>query len=195
MILHIVDDNLLVRSNFLTRSRVVSILVRHHVEQFHRTVRSSRNRQRDINGLAVCVRRTSIGRNILIIYIYRTLNEPVVGRNSIIACIFTADVVAVIDNGLCAVYKVTRCLPRHVGTFIFEVASGNSTSVQRCQSVMFRWGICTCLVHVLSIDEATTHTRLHVDEVELYDTSDVAPVLLIQIVASALLCGQLQIHT
>ena len=195
MILHIVDDNLLVRSNYLTRSRVVSILVRHHVEQFHRTVRSCSDGQWDIHRLAVCVRRSGIGRDILIINIYRTLDEPVVGRNSISACVLTADVVAVVDNGLRTVYEVTRCLPRHVGTIECEVASGNGISIQGSQSVVAMLCIRTYLMYVLGIYEATTHTWLHVDKVELNNTGDVAPVLLIQIVASALLCGQLQIHT
>ena len=60
---------------------------------------------------------------------------------------------------------------------------------------MIVFGICTCLVYVLGIYEATTHTRLHVDEVKLDDTRDITPVFLIQIVASTLLCGQLQIDT
>ena len=50
-------------------------------------------------------------------------------------------------------------------------------------------------MYVLSIYETTTHTRLHIDEVELYDTGDVAPVLFVQLIACAQLRGQLQIHT
>ena len=58
---------------------------------------------------------------------------------------------------------------------------------------MQEWRIRTHLVYVLSIYEATTHTWLHIDEVQLYDTGDVTPVLLIQFIARTLLCGQLQI--
>ena len=60
---------------------------------------------------------------------------------------------------------------------------------------MLTRAICAYLMYVLGIDEATTHTWLHVDKIELYHTRDVAPVLLIQVVACTLLCGQLQIDT
>ena len=35
-------------------------------------------------------------------------------------------------------------------------------------------------MHVLGIDEATTDTWLHIDEVELYNSGDIAPVLLVK---------------
>ena len=50
-------------------------------------------------------------------------------------------------------------------------------------------------MHVLSIDEATTDTRLHIDEVELDDTSNKTPVFLVDIRASTLFGGQFQINT
>ena len=48
---------------------------------------------------------------------------------------------------------------------------------------------------VLGIDEAATDTRLHINQVEFYNTRDIAPVFLIDVGASALLGGQLQIDT
>ena len=195
MILHFVDDYLLALLQLNTRSRVVGIFIWHHVEQLHCTMRSSRDGERNVNSLAIGIRSSGIGRDILVINIYRTLDEPVVGRNSIAAFILTADVVAVVDNRLRTVYKVSRCLPFHVGTCICEVASCDSTIVQFRQSVMLVLGICSCLVHVLSIYEAPTHTWLYVDEVEFYNTSDVAPVFLIQTVARTLFGGQLEIYT
>ena len=60
---------------------------------------------------------------------------------------------------------------------------------------MFVRGIGTRFVYVLGIYEATAHTRLYVDEVELNNTGDVAPVLLIQVVARTLFGGQLEIDT
>ena len=50
-------------------------------------------------------------------------------------------------------------------------------------------------VLVLGIDEAAADTGLHVDEVELDDTGDGSPVLLVEVGAGALLGGQLQIDT
>ena len=50
-------------------------------------------------------------------------------------------------------------------------------------------------MYVLRIDEATTNTRRDVDEVEFHDTGDGTPILLMQIGASALFCGDFQIHT
>ena len=91
--------------------------------------------------------------------------------------------------------EVTGGFPFHFSTCICKVASGNSRVVQCRQSVMLVLGICTYLVYVLGIYEATAHTRLHVDEVELNDTRDVTPVFIVQVVALTLLCGQLQIHT
>ena len=136
MILHIVDDNLLIRSHWRSGNRIVSVFVWHHVEQLHRTVRSSGDGQRNIHRLAVCVRCTGIGRDILVIDIYRTLDEPVVGRNGITTFIFTADVVAVVDNGLRTVDEVTGGLPFHLSTIKCEVASGNGISIQLCQCVV-----------------------------------------------------------
>ena len=38
MVLHFIDDHLLALLQFHARSGIVSILIRHHVEQLHRTV-------------------------------------------------------------------------------------------------------------------------------------------------------------
>ena len=48
---------------------------------------------------------------------------------------------------------------------------------------------------ILGIDVTTTHTRLHVDQVELYDAGDIAPLFLVETLTSAILVGQLQIDT
>ena len=50
-------------------------------------------------------------------------------------------------------------------------------------------------MNVLGIYVATTHTRLHIDKVELHHAGDVTPVLLFQILACTLLGSQLQIYT
>ena len=48
---------------------------------------------------------------------------------------------------------------------------------------------------VLGINEATTNTLLHVNQVEFDNTCDVAPVLLVQVVAPTLFSRQFQIDT
>ena len=62
---------------------------------------------------------------------------------------------------------------------------------------MFFLVVCTYSVFIFSIDETTTDTRLHVDQVEFYNTCDVAPVFLIKSQVGALyfLRVQLQIYT
>ena len=116
-------------------------------------------------------------------------------RHGIAFFVFAADVVAVVDNGLRAVDEVAGGFPFHFGTCICKVASCDSIYVQCRQRVVLVKFIRPYLMHVLGIDEAAAHAGLHVDEVELYNARDVAPVLLIQVVASALLSRQLQIDT
>ena len=62
---------------------------------------------------------------------------------------------------------------------------------------MFLLFVCTYSVFILGIYEATTDTRLHIDEVKLDDTRNVTPVFLIESEVRALyfLRVQLQIHT
>ena len=81
------------------------------------------------------------------------------------------------------------------GIVVLEMLVGDSTFVQGGQKglVLTRRG--TRAVYVLGIDIATADTGLHVDEVELDDTGDVAPVLLVDFRAGTLLSGQLQIDT
>ena len=55
--------------------------------------------------------------------------------------------------------------------------------------------VLTRTMFILGIDIATTHTWLHVDEVEFHDTGDVTPVFLSKTSTGTLLGGQLQIDT
>ena len=48
---------------------------------------------------------------------------------------------------------------------------------------------------VLCINETATNTLLHVNQVEFDNTCDVAPVLLVQVVAPTLFSRQFQIDT
>ena len=107
VILHIVDDHLLAFLEFHARSRPIGILVRHHVEQFHRTMRSGRDGQWDVHRLAICVRCSGICRDILVVDIYRTLDEPVVCGNGIRTAIPAADIIAVVNNRLRTVDEVS----------------------------------------------------------------------------------------
>ena len=117
------------------------------------------------------------------------------GRHGSIALILVTDVVTVIDDGLRAMYEVTRCFPFHIGAVIHEVFLRDGIFVQLCQRDMILLVVGAHLMHVLGIDEAATNTGLHIDEVELDDTRDVAPVFFIQTVARALFGGQLKIYT
>ena len=88
--------------------RIVSIVVRHHVQQRHLTVRSRSDGQRDADSLAESVRTACIGRDILVVNIDSTLDEPVVGRYGTFAhLILATNIITVVDNGLRAVYEVT----------------------------------------------------------------------------------------
>ena len=48
---------------------------------------------------------------------------------------------------------------------------------------------------VLGIDEATTHARLHINQVEFYDTGNGSPFFRINSITRLLFTGQLQIYT
>ena len=158
-------------------------------------MRSRRNGQRNLYALTIGIGSSRIGRDILVVNINLTLDEPVVGRNATLS-ILTADIITVVDNGLCAMYEVTRRLPFHqVSAFIIEVFSRNSICVQSRQRGMVFLVVCTYSVFVLCIYETTTYTSLYVDEVKFDDTRDIAPIFLIEVCASAFLGCQLQIHT
>ena len=114
-VLNIVDDNLLAFLQFIARRSIVSILVRHHIQQLHRTMRSGRDGQRDIYTLTIGIRSTGVSGNILVVDIDRTLDEPVVGRHCTTwfysSFILSTDVVAVVNDNLGTMYEVTRSLP------------------------------------------------------------------------------------
>ena len=111
VIVDVVDVHLLAKFQWHARRSVVRIAVGHDVHQFHAAVRGSGDGQRYLHGLAVGIRRTGVGRYILVVDIDLSLDVPVVGRHGIVALILTADVVAVVDDGLRAVYEVARGLP------------------------------------------------------------------------------------
>ena len=106
-IFNVVDDQLLIATERLIVRIIIGIAVGLYVKQLHVTVRGSGDGQRNIHLLAVSVCCASICRDVLVIDIYRTLNVPVVGGNFVCTHVFVADVVAVINNGLRAVYEVT----------------------------------------------------------------------------------------
>ena len=115
------------------------------------------------------------------------------GRHGIVTLILAADVVAVVDDSLRAVYEVTRCFPFHRATFIFITSLADGTIIQVCQGNMIQTRRRSLLMFVLGIYEATTDTRLHIDEVEFDDAGNVTPVFLVQFLTRALLRSQLQI--
>ena len=165
-------------------------------------MRCCRDGQRNFHRLAVGVGSSGVGGDILVIDIYRTLDIPVVGRygatGSHRSFILAADVVAVVDNHLCAVHEVTAGLPFVLACIIGcvnKILLGDSTCVQVGDGGVRLAGWTTFTMFVLGIDEAATDTRLHINQVEFDNTRDIAPVFLIDIGAGALLGGQLQIDT
>ena len=122
------------------------------------------------------------------------------GRYLVGAHVFSTDVVAVVDNCLRAVYEVARCLPLPLVCISFcggviVVKSGDGSRIQGRQGGVDMIGFRTFTMDVLRIDETTTDTRLHIDQVEFDDTGNRAPHLLIEFLAGALLRGQFQIDT
>ena len=111
LVRHIVDDHLLAFLQRHAGRRIVGIEVLLHRHQLHLAVRGSGDGQRDVNHLAIGIGGTGIGRDILVIDIYRALDVPIVGGHpgsaSLVSC---TDVVAVVDDGLRAMYEVTRRL-------------------------------------------------------------------------------------
>ena len=107
MIFHVVDNHLLITPQNYARCRIVSILVRHHVEQLHGTMRGCRDGQRNIYRLTVGIRSTRISGDVLVIHIDRTLDEPIVSRHGITATVLSTDIIAVVDDNLGAVYEVS----------------------------------------------------------------------------------------
>ena len=127
------------------------------------------------------------------------------GRHTFGPFILGTDVVAVINDGLGAVYEVARCLEFLEGwivcilvgghIYVGEVIAGDGSTVQCGQGDVVLLAVCRYTMHVLGIDEATANALLHIDEVKLDDTRDESPVLFVEALAGTLLGGQLQIDT
>ena len=120
------------------------------------------------------------------------------GRNSIGCFILVTNIIAVINNGLRAVDEVARGLPLFLGVIgsgVLERLVGNSTRIQGGQNGVSLTRTTALAMLILGIDITTTHTRLHIDEVEFYDTCDITPVFFVKSLTGTLLRGQLQIDT
>ena len=182
--------------------RIVSILVRHNVEQLHRTMRGCRDGQRYLHLLAVGIGRAGIGRDILVVDVDRTLDVPVVGgygsAGYFATFILSTDVIAVVDDGLGAMHEVARSLPLVLFVIVSRVRKHlitDSTTVQFGNGVVGLICRCSLAVNILGIDEATADARLHIDQVQFDDTCDVAPFLFIKTSTRAILGSQFQIDT
>ena len=180
--------------------RVVGIVVGLHLQELHPAVRGRGDGERDVDHLAVGVGHTGVGRDVLVVDIDGALDEPIVCRHTVggqvVRLVSVADVVAVIDDGLGAVYEVARRLPLFLVGIVEVVTvflARDGTIVQSGQGGVGQACRVALAVYVLGIDEAAAQTGLHVDEVQLHHAGDVAPVLLVEPRAGALLGGQLQI--
>ena len=178
------------------------MVVRLNLQKRHPAVRSRGDGERDVDHFIIGIGRTGISRDVLVVDIYRTLDVPIVGWNTVgclvLSLVLATNVVAVVDDGLAAMHKVAGRLPFLLVCIILVITvflEGDSIRVQRCQDGVRQACCGTLAVHVLGIDETTAKTWLHTNKVKLYDTCDVAPVLLVEAAVRTLtlLCGQLQI--
>ena len=88
-------------------------------------MRCSSNGQRYIHSLTVGIRRTGIGRDVLVVDVGSTLDVPVVSghtaRSLIAVHIPITYIIAVVDDGLRAMYEVTRTLPLRLVVLIDSI--------------------------------------------------------------------------
>ena len=89
---------------------VVGVEVHLHILEFHLTVRGSIDVQRDLLGLAIGIRHTSIGRDILVVNVTGASDEPVVGGCCTLTHIRIGVGIAVVDDLLHIMHEVTRGL-------------------------------------------------------------------------------------
>ena len=90
MVFCIVDDHLRITTQLRVRrcigvGRVIGVEVRLHIHQRHLTIRGSIDGDRHLYRLTVGIACASVGRDILVVDIHLTADEPVVGRNSVCA--------------------------------------------------------------------------------------------------------------
>ena len=90
--------------------------------------------------------------------------------------------------------EVTRSFPCYLtviigGICVYSVRNSRCTIViiQISQDGVGIIRIATYTMLILGIDIATAHTCLHINQVEFYDTGDIAPVFLIESFAGTLL--------
>ena len=178
---------------------VVGIEVHLHILELHLTEGGGSDVQRDLLGLAVSVRHTCIGGDILIVDVAGTTDEPVVGRCGIRTTVGIAGGIAVVDNLFLVVYEVSGGLHfLQIGTAIGEDPIRDSRRMGRVlliirgkdRPVVAR--VRTHAMLVLSIDVTTAETGLHVDQLKLCHTGDVTPDFILR---RTFLGGQLQVHT
>ena len=86
---------------------VIGVEVHLHILEFHLTERSGIDVKRYLLGLAVGVGNTRIGRDILVVDIAGTTDEPVVGRCRITTLIGIARGIAIVDDLLHVMHEVT----------------------------------------------------------------------------------------
>ena len=173
-----------------------------YVEQLQLAIRACRDGQRNLHLLRVGCRRTCVCGYHLIVDVYLTLNEPVVGRrcniNTLIVIINAVVGITVIDDTLRLMDEVTRGL---VGEKFYLAISINFLSqrpiaifhVIRRKQCIFITNYRPLSMFITGIDITTTFdVFLHIDKVELDHTGDVTIDFLRR---CAVLGSQFQIHT
>ena len=154
----VVDDHLLSVAELHAGSGIVGIAVGHDVQQLHLAVGCGGDGQRNVHRLAEGIGHAGVGRYILVIDIRGTLDVPVVGRHLVFTHIFVADVVAIVDNGLCAVDEVAGGLECQLIGVVLRCAVvivplGDGVFIQLCQRCVLADNLGAHAVLVLGIDE------------------------------------------
>ena len=170
-----------------------------HVGEEQRAVGCGSDGQRQVDGLGIGRSRTGVGGDYLVIDVDFATDVPVVCRCSTCSTVASRSGIAVVDNLLRIVDEVAgRLVGLQVGCAVLVNLIGDSSCVAvPCHIVRREDGVVVarrraCAMLVLGIDIAAAETGHHVDKVELTDTSDKAPNL---IISSTLLGGQFKIDT
>ena len=183
-------------SQLVTTFIVISIVIRLHIAQRHSAVGCRRDIKRYLLFLCRRIGCTCVGRDILFIDVDTTSDKPIVGwRCHIMIVIDTAIGITVVYNLLGIMHKVTRslnvfrpccCISKLAIGFGFGIVAKERHLIH----VIY---LTTFTMFILRIYIATTHTWHHVDQIELYNTCDMAPYVLT--CRFSFLFLQLQIHT
>ena len=158
----------------------ISIFIGVDALQGHTAFGTGSNGKRNVDVLFVCLRRTGVTRNILIVDIEVTTDIPEVGLRIIIAIVGMVVVTTagetIVHNALGRMHKVSRSLQRLQRILVVsKVGVRNGTRVGKRKHlttldiIVHRLGR---TMFVVRIHITTTFAGFHIDQIELYHTGD-----------------------